>query len=122
MAHSPGATLSQRGCSRCDRMLTDAAYEVRSREGRVVRCLRCVLVFGPLVARSMVICAIVGTLLVAINQGNTIIGGNASLELAWKVPLTYAVPYTVATVSAVLTSRTKAPEAQSSSPPPSGMR
>jgi len=72
----------------------------------VVRCLRCVLMFGPLVARSAVICAVVGTLLVAINQGDTILGGNASLELAWKVPLTYAVPYTVATVSAVLNSRT----------------
>jgi hypothetical protein len=89
-------------------MLTDSAYEVRSREGRVVRCLRCVLMFGPLVARSTVISAIVGTLLVAINQGDTILGGNASVDLAWKVPLTYAVPYTVATFSAVLNSRTGA--------------
>ena len=108
MAHSPGATLSQVGCGRCDRTLTGAAYEVRSRQERAVRCLRCVLVFGPLVVRSTVVCAVVGTLLVAINQGNTILGGNASLELAWKVPLTYAVPYTVATVSAVLNSRTGA--------------
>ena len=109
MPHSPGATSSERGCGRCDRMLTGAAYEVRSRQGRVVRCLRCLLVFGPLVARSMVISAIVGTLLVAINQGDNIIGRSASLELAWKVPLTYAVPYTVATFSVVLSSRTEAP-------------
>jgi len=75
----------------------------------VVRWLRCVLMFGPLVARSAVICAVVGTILVTINQGDTILGGNASLDLAWKVPLTYAVPYTVATVSAVLNSRTREP-------------
>jgi len=59
----------------------------------------------PLVARSLIIALIVGTILTAINQGNVILGGDASAALAWKIPLTYAVPYCVATVGALLNSR-----------------
>ena len=48
---------------------------------------------------------VVGTLLTAINQGNVIFQGDASAALAWKIPLTYAVPYCVATAGALLNSR-----------------
>jgi len=53
----------------------------------------------------MLICVFVGTVLVAINQGNVIFNGSASLELAWKIPLTYAVPFAVATGSALWNAR-----------------
>ena len=94
-------------CERCQRSLNSAVYEVRVRGERSSRCLRCALTHGPLMVRSFLICLGVGTLLVAINQGNVILRGDASMALAWKIPLTYAVPYSVATVGAILNSRLK---------------
>lgn len=55
--------------------------------------------------RSLVISLLIGTLLVIINQGNIIVQGDLPSSLAWKVPLTYAVPYCVATVGAILNAR-----------------
>ena len=92
-------------CQRCQVTLKRTAYEVRTGVGRSLRCLRCALIHRPLVARSLVIALIVGTILTAINQGNVIFQGDASPALAWKIPLTYAVPYCVATVGALLNSR-----------------
>ncbi len=94
-------------CGRCGRALKRSAYEVRAGEGRAARCLRCALMYWPLVSRSLVICLLVGTVLTAINQGNVILQGDASLALAWKIPLTYAVPYCVATTGAILNARSK---------------
>ncbi len=92
-------------CGRCEGELAGAVYEMRALEGKVARCLACALIYGPLVRRSAFVALVVGTLLVAINQGNVILGGDASLALAWKVPLTYAVPYCVATFGAILNAR-----------------
>lgn len=94
-------------CDRCARDLTGAVYEVRSPEGRLARCLRCALMHRPLVLRSLLICLVVGTILTAINQGNVILGGDFPTALAWKIPLTYAVPYCVATFGALLNARTQ---------------
>ncbi len=95
------------GCQRCQVILKRTAYEVRTGDGRSLRCLRCALTNRPLVVRSLVIAAIVGTILTVINQGNVILGGDASAALAWKIPLTYAVPYCVATAGALLNSRVR---------------
>ena len=46
-----------------------------------------------------------GTLLTAINQGDGIFQGDLSTAPVWKVPLTYAVPYCVATTGAILNAR-----------------
>ena len=92
-------------CERCAQPLRRVRYELRVHGGRTPRCLRCALMHRPLVARSLIIALIVGTILTAINQGNVILGGDASAALAWKIPLTYAVPYCVATVGALLNSR-----------------
>jgi hypothetical protein len=43
----------------------------------------------------------VGTILVAINQGDMILSGQLDASAAWKIPLTYLVPYCVATYGAV---------------------
>jgi hypothetical protein len=80
-------------------------YEVRAPEGTLLRCLRCALTYGPLVRRSVVVALIVGTILTAINQGNIILGGDFPASLYWKIPLTYAVPYCVATTGAILNAR-----------------
>ena len=47
----------------------------------------------------------VGTILVAINQGTVLAGGHFPSALAWKIPLTYAVPFCVATWGALINSR-----------------
>lgn len=55
--------------------------------------------------RSLAIALVVGTILTAINQGNIILGGEFPAALVWKIPLTYVVPYCVATVGALLNAR-----------------
>ncbi len=82
-------------------------YEVRAPEGTLLRCLRCALTYGPLVRRSLAIAVIVGTALTAINQGNIIVRGDFPESLYWKIPLTYAVPYCVATLGAILNARSR---------------
>ena len=80
-------------------------YEVRAAEGILRRCLRCALTHAPLVRRSLVVALIVGTILTAINQGNIILRGDFPASLYWKIPLTYVVPYCVATTGAILNAR-----------------
>ena len=53
------------------------------------------------VLRGLKVGAIVGTILVAINQGDLILGGQLDASAAWKIPLTYLVPYCVATYGCV---------------------
>jgi hypothetical protein len=55
--------------------------------------------------RSLLTSIVVGTILTAINQGTTLLDGNLQVALAWKVPLTYAVPFCVATWGALVNSR-----------------
>ena len=69
------------------------------------RCLRCALTHGPLMRRSLIVAIIVGSILTAINQGNVLLSGEFPPSLYWKVPLTYAVPYCVATTGAILNGR-----------------
>ena len=76
-----------------------------SERGRLPHCLMCAVRFPPLLKRSLVICLLVGTLLTAINQGNFILAGDFQLAMAWKIPLTYAVPFGVATTGGLLNAR-----------------
>jgi hypothetical protein len=45
--------------------------------------------------------------LLAINQGDVLLAGRWSPALAWKGPLTYLVPFVIATWGALLNSRMK---------------
>ena len=96
-------------CTRCGAHQSRRAYEVRTAEGRRLRCLRCALLHAPLLRRSLVIAMLVGTLIVAINQGNVLIAGDFPAALYWKIPLTYCVPFFVATTAALLNSRSEVP-------------
>ena len=69
------------------------------------RCLRHAIAFRPLVRTALITALVVGTILVAINQGNIILGGSFPGALIWKVPMTYCVPYCVATWSALRMAR-----------------
>ena len=66
-----------------------------------MRCLRHALGYQPLVRTALVTAAVIGTVLTAINQGNVLLDGKFPAELYWKIPLTYSVPYMVATWSAM---------------------
>ena len=65
------------------------------RWSRIWRC--CISEGVP--RRSLVVALIVGTILNLINQGDVLFGGGR-LNL-WKLILTFAVPYAVATYGAV---------------------
>jgi hypothetical protein len=84
-------------CERCRRgMAQGALYMLRSgRGGDVVRCIRCSLMHWPTLSRSLKIAAIVGTVLVAINQGDVVFSGEVPTVLLWKAPLTFATPFIV---------------------------
>ncbi len=69
------------------------------------RCLCCTFLFWPMLRRSLLTALVVGTILTAINQGNVIAQGNAASSLIWKIPLTYCVPFCVATWGALINSR-----------------
>lgn len=69
---------------------------------------------GDIVRRSLKVGAVVGTILVAINQGNALLAGAITGEVLTKILLTYCVPYCVSTyasVSAVLAADQSPPSA-----------
>jgi hypothetical protein len=57
--------------------------------------------------RSFAIALVVGTVLLAINQGDVLLSAQWPPALAWKVPLTYVVPFVVATWGALVNSRVR---------------
>jgi hypothetical protein len=69
------------------------------------RCLRCTLLRPSLLRRSALTALVVGTVLTAINQGNILLEGTFPATLFWKIPLTYCVPFCVATWGALINSR-----------------
>jgi hypothetical protein len=89
-------------CDNCQRPLSAvAAYTI----GGSRRCARCALRYGPMLRRSAMTAAVVGTVLVAVNQGMVLVSGTLPASLLWQVPLTYAVPFCVATWGALGVSR-----------------
>ena len=90
MTHSPDDAR----CARCDRILRDG-FRLDVDGSRLV-CLRCALRHRALVLRSLRVAVVVGTGLTAINQGDALLDGAWTSALAWKIPLTYAVPFAVA--------------------------
>jgi hypothetical protein len=93
-------------CPRCAKLFgTQPAFQFQTPGGPIHRCLRCCLVYIPMLRRSSAVAAIVGTILVGINQGDAMFYGLWPASLLWKVPLTYAVPFAVASVGALLSSR-----------------
>jgi len=55
--------------------------------------------------RSALTALVVGTALVAINQGAVLLAGQFPPSLTWQIPLTYAVPFCVASWGALSNSR-----------------
>ncbi len=92
-------------CVRCGNGLTNRAYELQRNGVRSPHCFRCAVQFGPMLKRSLIVCLIVGTILAAINQGNFLLSGDLQSAMIWKIPMTYAVPFIVATVGGLMNAR-----------------
>ena len=95
-------------CQRCGRpTASSASFTFRPRGGATgaTKCLRCALSHWPMLRRSLIASAVVGTALTVLNQGDAILAGNLAGALAWKIPLTYCVPFLVATYGALANSR-----------------
>lgn len=58
---------------------------------------------SEVVKRSLKVALLVGTILVAINQGDALLSGAITPQLMWKIPLTYIVPYLVSSYASVST-------------------
>jgi hypothetical protein len=100
--------MSAAQCGRCASPLESrTVFQFQAPEGAVVKCWRCALRHGPMLGRSLRIALVVGTILVGINQGDLLLRGQWSAALIWKLPLTYAVPFLVATWSALVNSRAR---------------
>jgi len=101
------STVNSGLCEVCNRFT--ALFNI----GASQRCLRCALTFRLLLRRSALTALFVGTVLTGINQGNIFLGGDLPASLAWKIPLTYCVPFCVATWGALINSRLQKSEAKS---------
>lgn len=55
--------------------------------------------------RSAATALVVGTILVAINQGAVLVEGTFGSKLLWQIPLTYVVPFCVAIWGALSNTR-----------------
>ena len=98
-------TLSCQRCSRPTAVGASFTFRPRGAAAGITKCLRCALRHWPMLRRSLIASAVVGTALTALNQGDAIITGNLAGALAWKIPLTYCVPFLVATYGALANSR-----------------
>ena len=55
--------------------------------------------------RSLAAAIVVGTIVLAINQGDIIVTGKSTASLAWKIPLSYITPFLVASWGALMNAR-----------------
>ena len=65
----------------------------------------CALRYRPLLQRSAQTALVVGTVLVAINQGMVLLKGSLPMALLWEIPLTYVVLFCVSTWGAFSNNR-----------------
>ena len=70
-----------------------------------LKCFACALRHGPMLKRSIIAALVVGTILTLLNQGDVLLSGIWNNALYWKIPLTYCVPFMVATYGALSNSR-----------------
>jgi hypothetical protein len=68
-------------------------------------CLACAILYRPVLRRAVYVALIIGTLLTIINQGDVLLAGAVTPLVVAKILLTYAVPYSVSTFSALSANR-----------------
>ena len=88
-----------RGCGR------PAAFNVPTDTGSAACCLPHALAYGPTCRRALKVAAVVGTVLLIINQGDVLLAGRVTALVLAKAGLTYLVPFSVSTYSALAANR-----------------
>jgi len=104
-------------CDRCLRLLTPGwsfgfknkldprATGSQGVKSELTKCFRCSLQHWPMLKKSLAACVVVGTILTALNQGDLLLAGQWNSSMWWKIPLTYTVPFMVATYGAMINNR-----------------
>ncbi len=93
-------------CARCGEALEERPiFQFQTPRGLAGMCFGCAVRHAPMLKRSVLIALVVGTLLTVINQGDVLLAQPWTGGLLWKIPLTYAVPFIVATIGALGTGR-----------------
>lgn len=70
-------------------------------------CTQCMLRYRPILARSLVIGLIVGTILTLINHGSDLFSSQMTARFIWQIPLNFNVPFAVSTTSALMNTRSR---------------
>ena len=96
-------------CYKCKRLLPRGTGNVfkssDATTGTLIKCRTCALIHIPMLKKSSITAIIVGVILTGLNQGDVILYGPISTSLLWKIPLTFFVPFCVATFSALANTR-----------------
>ncbi len=69
------------------------------------RCKRHAIFYPPVRRRALQVAAVVGTILFGINQADVVLTGHLTALVAFKCALTYVVPFSVSTYSALQINR-----------------
>jgi len=105
LSSSPDGAAVATACHRCGRRVGRRTTFLMQGEPL---CWRCALRHWPLLRRSLITAAVAGSFVTAVNNGGVLADMRWPAALYWKVPLTYCVPFCVATVSALLNARMRA--------------
>lgn len=89
-------------CECCGRR---AQFAFMSQTARHPRCLRHAVVYRPVIRRAVRVALLVGTVLFLINQADVVLGGDLTTAVVVKSLLTYLVPFSVSTYSALQINR-----------------
>ena len=93
-------------CANCGRTLHPGKiFAVKPPSGETGKCFLCSLRHWPMFRVSLLTALVIGTVLTLLNQGDIILSGSWEKALYWKVPLTYGVPFLVATWGALSNGR-----------------
>ena len=88
------------GCGRATR------YRFPSAAGaEESRCALHGLMYWPVCRRAIAVALVVGTILMLINQADVLLTGHVSVLVVAKIGLTYLVPFSVSTYSALAANR-----------------
>lgn len=75
----------------------------------VAKCIFCAMRHASMLRRSIIVAALIGTMQTLVNQGDVLfdvfLSGQLAVPLLWKIPLTYMIPFGVATFGAMTISR-----------------
>ena len=88
------------GCGRAARYQFGADPQTYQR-----RCMRHGLLYWPIVSRAARVALLVGTVLFVINQSDVVLRGDITALVVAKIVLTYLVPFSVSTYSALAANR-----------------